>query len=759
MTLRFAVSLFFILLLSLYADTKPLEKVTLQQQWLDQFQFAGYYMAIEKGFYEEAGLDVRLKKFNNHIDTTEEVISGRANYAIGRASLLAEYCNGKPIVALGAIFQSSPYVLLARKDSGITSIKDFVGKRIMMTNDVQDDVTIQSMLKSEGVSFDDIIRLEHSFDLNDLINGKTDLMASYISNEPFRMEELGIEAVGFTPKEYGFDYYSDLLFTSKKELEEHPKRTEAFLMASLRGWRYAFEHIEETADLIIKHYNVQNKSRKSLIYEGEALKKLAYTDDLPLGHIAIDKFKTIFNMYRVMGKAKGLKEDFEGFIYHSAINAPLELNLEEKAFLETHKITAISTGKWAPFNFSLPGDMKMISGIAVDLWEHITRMHGIDNRLKYAPDWQQVLKAIRTRQADITLGTEKSIEKSRYALFSKPYGRFPNVIATERSVNYIPNLAMLKGKKVAVGSGYTIEEKLRSSYPQIELVPVESTDEALKLLHQKEVFAVVDIVPVLSYAIAQNGYDNIIISGTTEFDQNLRFMIRKDYPELVSIVNKAIDATPSYLLDEIVSRYAISSDNSENIDWELIVKIVAAAVIIIGFLLYRQSVLKRHNDSLLELSMTDPLTQIDNRMRLDKVINQTIDKYRRYKRPFVLILFDIDDFKKTNDHFGHLAGDEILIELTKLVKLHLRMTDTFGRWGGEEFMIICPETELEGGRHLAEMLCEILGKTEIGKYGPISCSFGITDMREDDTAETLIKRVDDAMYQAKENGKSQVFVL
>ncbi len=755
-----SVFLFFIvLLLPLSLHAKTLETVTLQLQWLDQFQFGGYYMAIEKGFYEEAGLDVHLKKFSNDIDTTEEVISGRANYGIGRASIMTEYCNDKPIVALSAIFQSSPHILLARKDSGIKTIKDFVGKRIMLTSDVQDDVTIQSMLISQGISFDDIIPLNHSFDLNDLIQGKTDLMASYVSNEPFRMQELGIESVGFTPKEYGFDYYSDILFTSQKELQEHPARVNAFLMATIKGWRYAFDHIEETADVIIKHYNVQNKSRESLIFEGQALKKLAYTDNLPLGHIAIEKFKTILNMYRVMGKTKYSKENFDDFIYHSAINTPLQLTSQEEAFLKAHKITAISTGKWAPFNFSLPGDMKMISGIAVDLWEHIIRMHAIDNRLEYASDWQKVLKAIRTRQADITLGTEKSPEKSRYALFSKPYGHFPNVIATEKSVNYIPNLAMLEGKKVAVGSGYTIEEKLRTSYPKIDLLPVQSTDEALKLLHQKKVFAVVDIVPVLSYAIARNGYDDIIISGTTEFDQSLRFMIRDDYPELVSIINKSIDAIPAYLLDEIVSRYAISPTNTSPIHWELILQVLAVAVLIIVFLLYRQMTLKCHNRSLLALSMTDPLTKIDNRMRLDQEINDKIEKYHRYKRPFVLILFDIDDFKKINDHFGHLAGDEILIKLTRLVKKHLRVTDIFGRWGGEEFMIICPETNIEGGRQLADMLCGILKEDKMGEYGPISCSFGVTDMHDNDTAATIIKRVDDAMYQAKDKGKDQVFVL
>ncbi len=748
-----------LLFLSLSAHAKTLETVTLQLQWLDQFQFGGYYMAIEKGFYEDAGLDVHIKKFTNNIDTTEEVISGRANYGIGRASLLTEYCNNKPVVALSAIFQSSPHILLARKDSGIRTIKDFVGKRIMLTNDVQDDVTIQSMLISQGISFDDIIPIDHSSDLNDLIEGKTDLMASYVSNEPFRLQELGIESVGFTPKEYGFDYYSDILFTSQKELQEHPERVNAFLMASIKGWRYAFEHIDETADIIKKHYNGQNKSRKSLIFEGEALKKLAYTDNLPLGHIAIKKFKTILNMYRVMGKTTFSKENFDDFIYHSAINAPLQLTSKEKAFLQTHQITAISTGKWAPFNFSLPGDMKMISGIAVDLWEHIIRMHAIDSRLDYASDWQSVLQAIRTRQADITLGTEKSPEKSRYALFSKPYGRFPNVIATEKSVNYIPNLAMLKGKRVAVGSGYTIEEKLRTSYPEIDLFPVQSTDEALKLLHQKKVFAVIDIVPVLSYAIARNGYDDIVISGTTEFDQNLRFMVRNDYPELVSIINKSIDATPAYLLDEIVSRYAISTADTSNIDWELILKILAVAVIIIAFLLYRQMALKRYNRSLLELSMTDSLTRIDNRMRLDKVIKEKIEQYHRYQRPFIIILFDIDDFKKINDRFGHLAGDEILIKLTQLVKKHLRVTDIFGRWGGEEFMIICPEATIEGGRQLADMLCEILKEDKMGEYGPISCSFGVTHMQDNDTAETIIKRVDDAMYEAKNKGKNQIFVI
>ena len=204
-----------ILLFATLLGAKELEKVSLQLQWLDQFQFAGYYMAKERGFYKKAGLDVTLKKFNTKKIPVDEVLNKRATYGVGRSSLIIDRSKGKEIVLLASIFQSSPSVLISTKESGIKSIKDFIGKRIMITPDVLDTVAILAMGNREGVSISDMTAQEHSFNIDDLIDKKTDIYSAYISNEAFLLKQKGVKYNIFNPKDYGFDFYDDILFRNQ----------------------------------------------------------------------------------------------------------------------------------------------------------------------------------------------------------------------------------------------------------------------------------------------------------------------------------------------------------------------------------------------------------------------------------------------------------------------------------------------------------------------------------------------------------------
>ena len=122
------------LLCFMVGNASALEKVTLQLRWFHQFQFAGYYAAVEQGYYQDAGLNVLIKETKLGLDTIEEVIKGRVQYGIGGANLLLHRNNGKPVVVLAAIFQHSPLILLSRAESRILSPQDMIGRRIMMVN-------------------------------------------------------------------------------------------------------------------------------------------------------------------------------------------------------------------------------------------------------------------------------------------------------------------------------------------------------------------------------------------------------------------------------------------------------------------------------------------------------------------------------------------------------------------------------------------------------------------------------------------------
>jgi diguanylate cyclase (GGDEF)-like protein/PAS domain S-box-containing protein len=313
----------YVLTMFLYAQND--KKITLQLNWLNQFQFAGYYMAKEKGFYNDVNLDVQIKENTVNTDIVKEIETQNADFTVGSSSLIIEKINGKDIVALSAIFQESPLVLLVKKDSNINRVKDLKNKKIMITSDAKYSASILAMLSSNELTVNDFIVQKHSFDLNDLINGNTDAMGSYISNEPIILKEKDIEYKIFDPKDFGFDFYSDILFSSSEYIKNNPKITKEFYEASLKGWKYAFENLAETAEVIYSKFNTQNKTYIHLVKEGEVLKKLAYPTNNELGEFNENKLNNIANVFKLLGLVnKDL--DLKEFIYSE--NQPKTINLE-----------------------------------------------------------------------------------------------------------------------------------------------------------------------------------------------------------------------------------------------------------------------------------------------------------------------------------------------------------------------------------------------------------------------------------------------
>lgn len=165
---------------------------------------------------------------------------------------------------------------------------------------------------------------------------------------------------------------------------------------------------------------------------------------------------------------------------------------------------------------------------------------------------------------------------------------------------------------------------------------------------------------------------------------------------------------------------------------------------------------KRFEEVLYYQSITDPLTNIYNRRFFIQMLKQEIERVKRNKKPFSLIMFDLDHFKKVNDHFGHAAGDMVLKSVADIARKRVRMADYFARWGGEEFIILLPDASLNNAIDLAEDLRKRISETELDKIGKITASFGVTEYRNTDTADTVLLRVDRALYKAKGSGRNCV---
>ncbi|MCP4337457.1 MAG: ABC transporter substrate-binding protein [Desulfobulbaceae bacterium] len=303
------VCLFFFLASQVNAQT---DKVVLQLAWKHQFQFAGYYAALHKGFYRESGLDVTLVEGGDGKFARQEVTNGNAQYGVAGVELLLHRYQGDPFVALAAILQHSASVILSRADTGIRYPQDLSGKKLMLLPG-SGDADILSIFRYEGIPLDSFQRLDQTYNLNDLIDGRTDAVSAYVTNEPWLLKQKGIEAAILTPSSYGVDFYSDCLFTTKNEIKTHPERVQRFLKASLRGWIYAMKNKEEIIQLLKSKYKVP-KEIGHLRYEAETMERLIFPNLVEMGHMNPRRWQQIVHMFKELGD---LPESFslDGFLY------------------------------------------------------------------------------------------------------------------------------------------------------------------------------------------------------------------------------------------------------------------------------------------------------------------------------------------------------------------------------------------------------------------------------------------------------------
>ncbi len=157
-----------------------------------------------------------------------------------------------------------------------------------------------------------------------------------------------------------------------------------------------------------------------------------------------------------------------------------------------------------------------------------------------------------------------------------------------------------------------------------------------------------------------------------------------------------------------------------------------------------------------QIAITDPLTGLYNRLKLDESLEKELDRAHRYDGNLGLILMDIDHFKQVNDNYGHQVGDKILIKIAEVLNNNIRKVDIVGRWGGEEFLIICPQTDEQGTFQLAENLRKAIVSCKFPEVGTKTASFGVTNYQNGDSPHQLLSRSDRALYKAKQNGRNKI---
>lgn len=766
------------LLISLLIIIAPLfssEKVSIQLKWHHQFQFAGYYAALEKGYYKAEGLDVTLKDRDVSKNNVEQILNGESEYGIADSVLFLYQAHEKPIVIIAPIFQHSPNVLITLKTSGIDSPYKLIGKKIAMYPNDADGLPLLAMLHETGVLKKGIHRINTQFNIQSLSKKEVDAHHGYITNEPFTLLQHGIETNIINPQHFGIDFYGDMLFTTQKELKNHPKRVAAMKRATLRGWQYALAHKEEIIQLIRSKY-APHKTLEQLRYEAEGIASVIDPSTIPLGTLDYGRFEYIQNLLSRHGLIDSTIP-LDQYLYREAHSDTIDLTHEERVWLKNHPVirTAIDTS-WAPFEYiDENGEYK---GLAADYLALISQKLGIRFEPYTKGVWKDAVEKMEKRELDMYPCAVKTPQRETYASFTSPYLNFRMVILTDENVGYIDNINTLKGKTVAVARGYLSEETLKRYYPHIKRYEVNTISEGLAAVATGKAYAFIDNTAAITHAIKTEGYTNLKISGELQHRFELSMGVRNDWHIFTGILEKALASITQEERDAIYAKH-ITIEYTQEISWMRIVQIFIPLGVFFALLLYytrklrsinkvykmtmlslnqTQQELENANKRLLSLSTTDTLTKLANRYHLDSTLKQAISSAKRYNRPLSIIMVDLDYFKRVNDLYGHHAGDIVLQKSAEILRENCRVSDTIGRWGGEEFLIICPETEKNEAALLADKLRALIPSVAMIYTHTQTASFGVSTYHESDTLETLVIRADEALYQAKHAGRNCVRV-
>ena len=298
------------------------EKVRIQLKWYHQFQFAGYYAAQLKGFYQEEGLDAELIEGAKDRSPDKIVLEGKAEFGVhDGGDLLYRRLKGDPLVALATIFQHSPYIIASKKQDGIRHPADLVGRTVLITQD-QGSASILAMFRREGIKVTSTFDKEpvrfapHSWDFEDVLAGRADAMSAYLTEIPRIARQYGVVPSVLNPLDYGVDFYGDTLFASEAYLKAKPDVVARFRRASLKGWLYAMAHPREIVDVILTFPSLRQPrpDRQALLDEAESMNNIILPTLVDMGNMNPGRWELMAKIYQDFGMISSLSP-LSGFTY------------------------------------------------------------------------------------------------------------------------------------------------------------------------------------------------------------------------------------------------------------------------------------------------------------------------------------------------------------------------------------------------------------------------------------------------------------
>ncbi|NOQ64066.1 MAG: PAS domain S-box protein [Methyloprofundus sp.] len=543
-TFLLLMSLFFSLLS--HASPTPLDKVSLQLPWKHQFEFAGFYAAIEQGYFAAEGIELEIREYQASIDPINAVLHAEADFGIATDSLIYQRLQGKNIVLLANYFKQYPLVFLAQ--SGINSLSDLKGKRLMISEKDKKSIIVRTAFFQAGlIPGENIELIPHSFDVAPFVNGEVDAMSAFSSNEPYLLQQKNIAYKVLELTEALPSLGAGNLFSSELQVKQYPKRTQGFIKAAKQGWQYALDHPEEIIELILKKYK-PSKTYAALMYESAKVHEFIAPEQYAIGSVFTEHIRSVTQAMLAAGEAKGV-ERLQGFIFSIAddnlsvnkrfwLNNELHLAPKEHQWLQEKRVIRVQMGDLPPYHYWENG----AQGLAVQLLNNIAKKMGLQIEYIQGMPWADALKNIANHQKiDIILAAKRTTEREASMLFSEDYIKLPWVIFTREATRNIFVLEDLLTKQVAVEKGYVLQKRLSREYPNINLTLFAGAPSGLTALSEGKVDAYVGNLMSASYYISQLGLNNLKVAAPIGLgEHHLAFAVRDDWPELAQLLNKGL---------------------------------------------------------------------------------------------------------------------------------------------------------------------------------------------------------------------------
>ncbi|MEA2111770.1 MAG: EAL domain-containing protein [Campylobacterota bacterium] len=567
----------------LFSAEKSLEKVSLQLQWKYQFQFAGFIVAKELGYYEDVGLDVTLLEYNNST-VIEELEQGKVDFALNN-SLLAFHDNKLSKVSLLATyFQRSPLVIIAQPE--IKSVLDLKSKRIMMSNNNRYNSSLSILLDYFEIDDTNADFIKPSFNIEDFIDRKVDAVTAFRSNELYTLDKREVPYTVLDPVEHGFSTNAINLFTSIEKIKNSPKQIHDFLLASKKGWEYALANIEEVATLIHEKYQ-PNKSIEHLIYEGKITKNLMLLDLYKIGEInkefVLKTFKQLIKSEKIDAESNSEYLFFE----YAKPDTLLELSSLEQQWIEENP-SVIFTGdpNWLPYEaFTSEGEY---IGIVSQYLKHIALATQLQFKPLVVSTWSQSLEKAVNGDVKVISGDISNEILNKNFNPIEAYSHSPIVIVMDMHENYVQNLEDIADRRIVIIKDYGYTADIFKEYPNIDFIEVENIQEGLEGIAEGRFDAMLATMALASYTISNEQFHNLRIVGKTPIVMDLTLFVSKSEPELFSIISKGLQSITKEQENEIFKHWT-QKEPIEKIDYTLLGQVSAVLILLlIGAILWNR---------------------------------------------------------------------------------------------------------------------------------------------------------------------------